>query len=223
MKESRSLRRCLGACVALLLTLASLVAACGGSPAQTQPTVYRLKLSSHIPAQAPPARALEEWTQKVEQATGGRVQFTIYPAETLAKGREALQATEDGVCDVAIINLAYVAKQWSLNSVVTLGSIVFPRDRGTEIWGQLLQRFPQMAAEMSGVKILGKSVATSTSLHVKGREVRVPADLKGLRIAALGDSAFLMQAAGAVFFLDQEQIVVVVGALRAQEAGTIAI
>ena len=109
--------------------------------------------------------------------------------ETLAKGREALQATEDGVCDVAMINLAFVAKQWSLNSVVTLGSLVIPNDRGTELWDRLLERFPEMAAEMGTVKVLGKSVATTTSLHVKDKEVRVPADLEGLKIAALGDSA----------------------------------
>jgi TRAP-type C4-dicarboxylate transport system substrate-binding protein len=197
VKRSRSLRWWASLCAALVLGLGLASPACGG-PAGADGQVFKLKLSSHIPASAPPARAIKEWTEKVTAATGGRVQFTIYPSETLAKGREALQATEDGVCDVAMINLAYVAKQWSLNSVVTLGSLVMPNDRGTEIWNQLLARFPQMTAEMGSVKVLGKSVATTTSLHTKGKQVRVPADLKALRIAALGDSVFLVQAAGAI-------------------------
>jgi TRAP-type C4-dicarboxylate transport system substrate-binding protein len=187
--------RAVALALAAALTLA--VTGCGEADG-TSGQVFKLRLSSHIPAGAPPARAIKEWTEKVGEVTGGRVQFTIYPSETLAKGREALQATEDGVCDVAMINLAYVAKQWSLNSVVTLGSLVMPNDRGTEIWNQLLEEFPEMAAEMDSVKVLGKSVATTTSLHTKGEQVRVPADLKDLKIAALGDSVLLVEAAGAI-------------------------
>jgi TRAP-type C4-dicarboxylate transport system substrate-binding protein len=183
--------------LALLPAPGVLVTSCGGEAPGTSGQVYTLRLSHHIPATAPPARALKEWTEKVTEATNGRVQFAVYPSETLAKGREALQATEDGVCDVAMINLAYAAKQWGLNSVVTLGSLAIPNDKGTEVWTQLLQRFPEMAAEMGSVKILGRSAATTTSLHVKDKEVRIPADLKGLKIAALGDSVLLVQAAGA--------------------------
>ncbi len=141
--------------------------------------------------------AIQEWADKVTEATGGRVHFTIYPAESLAKGREALQAVEDGVCDLAVINLAYAAKQWNLNTVVTLGCLAMPDEGGIEIWDELQRKFPEMAAEMASVKVLAKSVVTSTSLHVKDKEVRVPADLQGLRIAALGDSVLLVQAAGA--------------------------
>ena len=172
--------------------------ACGGEQVDSPDAVYHLKLSHHIPPAAPPARALEEWAHKVEEATDGRVQFTIYPSETLAQGREALEATESGVCDVAMINFAYVGKRWSLNSVISLGSVAMPSDRGAEIWDELQERFPEMAGEMGSVKVLGKSVSTSTSLHVAGKEIHVPDDIKGLTIAALGDSAFLVESAGAI-------------------------
>jgi TRAP-type C4-dicarboxylate transport system substrate-binding protein len=186
------------ACVALAALLAAYTAACGGGQSESADTVYTLRLSHHIPSSAPPARALEEWTRKVEEATGGRVQFVIYPAETLAKGRDALRATEDGVCDVANINFAYVGKRWSLNSVISLGSVAMPSGEGSEIWDQLQEHFPELAGEMGSVKVLAKSVSTSTSLHVKGQEIRVPDDIRGLKIAALGDSAFLVESAGAI-------------------------
>jgi TRAP-type C4-dicarboxylate transport system substrate-binding protein len=187
------------ACAAVVLTaLGALMSSCGSESTPASDKVYELRLSHHIPPNAPPAKAIEAWTKRVQEATGGRVHFTVYPSETLAKGREALQATEQGVCDVAMINLAFVGEQWGLNSVVTLGSVAMPSERGTEIWDRLIDKFPEMAREMSSVKILGKSVATSTSLHTQGVEIHVPADLKELKIAALGDSTALVQAAGAI-------------------------
>ncbi len=188
----------IGWCAALVLLVGMWTTACAADPPDAADTVYTLRLSHHIPPTAPPARAIEEWARKVEQATDGRVQVTIYPSETLASGREALQATEDGVCDVAMLNFAYVGRRWSLNSVISLGAVAVPSDRGTEVWDRLQERFPEMAAEMGSVKILGKSVATSTSLHVKGKEIHVPDDIRGLKIAALGDSVFLVESAGAI-------------------------
>jgi TRAP-type C4-dicarboxylate transport system substrate-binding protein len=198
VRESKSVRWCVHLCAALLLVLGLFATVCGHDPTHGSDRVYRLKLSSHIPANAPPARVTQEWADKVAEATAGRVQFTIYPAESLAKGKEALQATEDGVCDAAMINLAYVAKRWSLNSVLTLGTLSIPEVKGVKVWDELAERFPEMRAEMSSVKILGKAVGTSTALHIKGRDVSVPADLKGLRIAALGESILLAQASGAI-------------------------
>ena len=112
--------------VALAVLLGVSTASCGQETARSTDGAYTLRFSHHIPAAAPPARALEEWAQKVEEATDGQVQFIIYPAETLAKGRDALRAVEDGVCDVANINFAYVDDRWSLNSVISLGSVAMP-------------------------------------------------------------------------------------------------
>lgn len=200
MKRYMSLRRHLYLCAfaLLMLMLCTLLPSCGGEIGMASDTIYELTLSHHIPPSAPPARAIQEWAEKVEEATNGRVRFTIYPSETLTSGREALQATEDGVCDAAMINLAFASGRWSLNSVVTLGSIAIPSGKGTEIWDALIDRFPEMATELGSVKILGKSVATSTSLHVRGLDIRVPADIAGLKIAALGDSVSLVQAADAI-------------------------
>lgn len=182
----------------LMLMFGTLLSSCDGETGGTSDITYELRLSHHIPPSAPPARAIQEWADRVEEATDGLVRFTIYASETLTSGREALQATEDGVCDAAMINLAFASGQWSLNSVVTLGSVAIPSGRGTEIWDALIDRFPEMAAELGSVKVLGKSVATSASLHVEDLDIRVPADIAGLKIAALGDSVSLVQAAGAI-------------------------
>ena len=189
-------------CLAWALALGLVVAACDRPAVQETPSepssaVYELKLCHHVPATAPPALAVQEWTEKVEEATGGRVRFTIYPAETLVKGEAVLAATQRGVCDVAMLNLAYAGQQLSLNSVFTLGSLAVPAESGTEIWGRLLERFPDMAAELSGVRVVGKSVSTGTGLHVAGKEIHVPDDIKGMKIAAMGDRLSVLRTAGA--------------------------
>ncbi|MCE5254812.1 MAG: TRAP transporter substrate-binding protein DctP [Actinomycetia bacterium] len=159
--------------------------------------MYELRLSHHIPPAAPPALAIQEWAERVEEATGGRVKFTIYPSESLAKGGQVLWATQRGICDVAMLNLAYAGQQLSLNSVFTLGSLAVPSESGTEIWDRLLGRFPEMEAELSGVRVLGKSVSTSTAIHVRDKELHVPDDVSDMKIAAMGDRLSAVQAAGA--------------------------
>jgi TRAP-type C4-dicarboxylate transport system substrate-binding protein len=53
-----------------------------------------------------------------------------------------------------------------------------------------------MLKEFEGVNVLFHTVTTTTSLHTK-KAVRVPDNTKGMKIAAMGDSIKILQAAGA--------------------------
>jgi TRAP-type C4-dicarboxylate transport system substrate-binding protein len=154
-------------------------------------------LSHHLPLAAPAAKALDEWTKKIEASTNGGVKFTIYPSETLAKGREAYSATVGGICDVAFVNLVYESSKWGLNGVINQPTLLVPTDeRGTKIWNKLLEKYPQMVNEFAGVKVLSNVVGMTTSIHTKA-PVRVPADIKGMKMAAMGDSLVILRTAGA--------------------------
>jgi len=181
-------------CLLLLLPVGALMTAC--APA-TPTQVFELKLSHHLPPTAPAAKALDEWTKKLEASTNGGVKFTIYPSESLAKGREAYSATKGGICDVAFVNLVYESSKWSLNNVLTLATLPVPTDkRGTEIWNKLWKKYPETLNEFEGVKVLSNVVGMTTSIHTKD-PVRVPNDIKGMKMAAMGDSLTILQTAGA--------------------------
>jgi TRAP-type C4-dicarboxylate transport system substrate-binding protein len=63
----------------------------------------------------------------------------------------------------------------------------------TEIWTELQKKFPQMAAEFKGVKVLWHYITMPMTLHFTKKTVRVPADMKGLKIEAAGPLAAAMK------------------------------
>jgi TRAP-type C4-dicarboxylate transport system substrate-binding protein len=199
MKRSRSLRRFVWLGAALALVLAVLTAACEDTSPDAPARVYELRISHHLPPATPLAVVLEEWARKVQEQTGGRVKFTIYPSGSLVGSKQALEATEHGVCDVAFVNLTFAADRWSLNTVLTLGTLKVPSERGAEIWDQLWERFPEMKLEIEdSVHVLAKSISKTDSIHVVDREIHVPEDIKGLKIAGMGESLSVLRQAGAV-------------------------
>jgi TRAP-type C4-dicarboxylate transport system substrate-binding protein len=51
------------------------------------------------------------------------------------------------------------------------------------IYPQLLEKFPQLKAEYRGLMIYGISAITPSQISTAGKEVRVPSDLKGMKIS----------------------------------------
>jgi TRAP-type C4-dicarboxylate transport system substrate-binding protein len=59
---------------------------------------------------------------------------------------------------------------------------------GTEIYNQLLNKFPELRAEYKGVKVLSARMGPAYQLHFPKKEVRVPEDLKGMKLISVGGS-----------------------------------
>ena len=64
----------------LIGTAAGTVALAAPAIARAQDTTT-LRVHQMLPAQATiPAKAIEPWAQRVEEASGGRIKFELYPA-----------------------------------------------------------------------------------------------------------------------------------------------
>ena len=162
-----------------------------------QAKTIELSFSHHLPPMVPVAKAFEQWAKRIEADTDGRVAITIYPSGTLSKESDAYASTVGGICDISFISNSYERKRWALNQIVNLLDLPIPTDaRGTEIWDRLWEKYPVMLTEYEGVKVLSHSVNMSASIHTQ-KEIRVPADIKGMKIAALGDKIKLLQNVGA--------------------------
>jgi TRAP-type transport system periplasmic protein len=62
---------------------------------------FNFRLAHHYPDVHIQAGPLREFVEEVEQNSGGRISFDVYPSETLVSGREVLEAVEGGVVDLA--------------------------------------------------------------------------------------------------------------------------
>jgi len=80
------------------------------SPAPTpapEPEVIELRFAHHNPPQgSTTVKFIDPWAKQVEEATNGRVKMTMYPAQTLAKSMEMIEALQGGVADVGWLTMA---------------------------------------------------------------------------------------------------------------------
>jgi TRAP-type transport system periplasmic protein len=171
------------------------------TPASAQ-SVIKLTLAHHYPA--PPSvvgQAFLNWAQRIEQQSNGRVKIAIYPAATLIVPKDQYDALAGGVADMGVLSMHFNPQHFQLGSIIYgVVGLSFPniqvRDR---VFQELLAKFPEMRAELKGVKVLFMVCQPPNCLQfVKRMAVHSPADIKGLRIAAPAGYFPILRAWGAV-------------------------
>lgn len=149
------------------------------------------------PAQAPKSRYIQEVAKEITDATGGLVTFTFYWSNSLMPQGELFKGIQEGVADICYfpldINIAPLS--WGMCGLPFMG--VPNMEKGTQIWWDLYDEFPQVRAEWEGVKIMSSSMMPPQQLHTTGKVVRVPNDLRNMKVIASGETAKVVAAAGA--------------------------
>lgn len=162
--------------------------------------VIELKFGHHIPTASDNHKLFVAYAEKVGKETQGRVKITVYGSGTLIRMEDCLTSVRGGVCDIGFAAYTYEANKLGLNNVMRDPTLNIPSDEiGLRIWTALRNKFPEMRAEEEGFKLLMRSVNTSggENIHTTGKKIRLPSDMKGMKIIATGDSTIAMKAAGA--------------------------
>lgn len=150
------------------------------SPAVSQ--VIELTINNHNPPPSSVSKSWEAWIKRVEEQSKGRLKLTIHHGGSLLPEKDAYRGTKTGVVDMA----HYVLDRregFSLSTVTTLPFLGMPGQlEAGQLWMDLLNKFPAMAKEWDGVKIIGIFMMPPTHIHNRKKEVRTPADLKGMKI-----------------------------------------
>ena len=161
--------------------------------------VTELRFAIHTPPGSVIHTIVSLWAKEVGEKTGGRVKVTVFPAQSLVHLKDIFPATTKGICDVGFASLQLDASRYPLSLVTGLGIMGWPASGQvpTEIWTELQKKFPQMAAEFKGAKVLWHYITMPMTLHFTKKIVRVPEDMKGLKIEAAGPLAAAMKFFGA--------------------------
>ncbi len=160
--------------------------------------VTELKFTTTVPEVSTLGRAQKAWIEKVEKDAGGRLKIIPYWANSMFRPREIFRGALDGQADlcywVPIIDIGLMP----LNSVMWLPMMGWPSVWAqSSIYSQLLKKYPQLAEEYRGLMVYGITSITATHISTIKRQVRVPADLRGMKITpATDDLAKMMIAAG---------------------------
>lgn len=175
------------------------------TPATPAPApVIELKYGHQNPPGAwSTVRFSEAWAKAVEEATKGRVKITMYPAESLFKSNEAIEATIGGISDVSWATVGFFGQRFALTLVMAIpficltegkidGKIVSSGFINSHIMQELYDTVPEIQAEWKDVKMINLVTTSSTFLGTSKKPVRNMNDMQGLKVREAGGYAVEM-------------------------------
>jgi TRAP-type mannitol/chloroaromatic compound transport system substrate-binding protein len=91
--------------------------ALGTTTAQAQDVT--LRLSHWLPPQhAVPQTGMKEWMESITEASGGSIQFEVFPAQQLGAAPDHYDMTRDGIADIGYANPGYNAGRFPVFELV---------------------------------------------------------------------------------------------------------
>ncbi|MBM4763360.1 TRAP transporter substrate-binding protein DctP [Bacillus sp. B15-48] len=141
------------------------------------------------------------YMDKVTELTDGKIQFEWYPSQQLGASGDYIQLTRDGVADIAMYTTSVYANELSLgNRVTALPGIYDNSYEGSMAFHAVSQQSPMIDEFLKhGVRPLLAATSPTFNLYTKGTEIKVPSDLKGLRVrTSAGTLSELIQAAASI-------------------------
>jgi len=155
------------------------VALAGTASAQEFTFKLHHMLSAKAPAQT---QMLEPWAKAVEENSGGRVKIELFPSMTLG-GRppELVQQARDGVVDLVWTVNGYTPGLFPRTEVMELPGVYLNDTRAANL--ALFDMFESdLKEEYKGLEVMWLHVHAGQGIMTVDKEVRAPADFKGLKV-----------------------------------------
>lgn len=160
-----------------------------------------LKWSDHAPPVAGGNVFIKnEWVPSVNEQIakiGYKLDITYYHSSSLYKYTDQVQALEDGLIDFTTYVPSWEAARSPLHEVVTMPLMGFEDSwAASRMWFELQKTIPEFGAEFSKYKEICHWQPMPSILNAN-KVMRVPADLKGVKIISSGMMADLLRSIGA--------------------------
>ena len=134
-----------------------------------------------------PVHAVQPWAKQVEKATKGEVKIQIYPSQTLCKGKDAWNATKNGIADIGWCFHGYWPGLTSLADIISLPALPFTTaEKGSEVLWKLYKKFPSIQKQFQDNQVLLVYTSTPYMLITTKKQVKTLEDMKGLKIRMTG-------------------------------------
>ena len=197
---------CLVALLIMVIAAAG-IAGCGDGDEGTTGETFTLTFSMMSPPTAANSAVLNDFTfPEIEERSDGRIQIEPYWSGSLLTGGETLRGVGEGIADMGFVYAAYTPAQLPLNCA-PLGAyptIKMTAADGLEIFGDLVDEWPEMTAELEmwGVRFLGLDSSHNQCLFstkpmrtlddLKGKKIRVHSAYMGEAVEAAGATAVFL-------------------------------
>lgn len=179
----------------------ALAAAIAFGVGSAQAETITLKLSHFVPPQHAFHKWVVGWTQKIEQESGGRLKFEIYPnGQLVGPPNRQFDAARNGITDIAFCLHGVTPGRYPMTELANL-PFTWPSSGANlpEMAKRMTELAPKyLAAEHTGLHILFMSMANPVVIYSKV-PIKTLDDFKGKKIRyASITNKFLLDALGAV-------------------------
>ena len=157
-----------------------------------------IKVADWNPENRATSRLKVDWARKIEERSDGKVKFTFFFSGSLGGFRESYRTMLEGVADICFWAHGVIPKIHALNEVVTLPFMGWDRPMLTRICHDLPEKFPEFDKEYEGAKNLYIDAHTAYVFSMREKGVRVPDDLRNMKILAPANGRRLVDAIGGV-------------------------
>jgi TRAP-type C4-dicarboxylate transport system substrate-binding protein len=140
-----------------------------------------LRLAHPWPGNSDISKGLSAWADSLTTASDGRIDVELYPAQTLSKAAKSYDAVISQIADVAATVQGYTANRFLLTQVVELPGVVDTAAQGSCVLQQLYDE-GDIKDEYQDTHVLFVWTNGPGHLHLKGKSVKKPEDMAGLRI-----------------------------------------
>ena len=135
------------------------------------------------PGAMPPTRILQPWCDKIAAESNNRMKCQVFPAMQLGgTPAQLIDQAKDGVADIVFTLPGYTAGRFPIMEVFELPFITSTAEAGSKAAWDFYLKHGQK--EFAGVKPLMFAVHDDGYIHTRDRQVKVMADMKGLKMRA---------------------------------------
>jgi TRAP-type C4-dicarboxylate transport system substrate-binding protein len=151
-----------------------------GQQALAKEDVYILKCVSPYPSRHPSiVNGVMPWINELKQKSNGRLIVQFYEPNTLTPMDESWAAVKSGIADIAF---HANRNQFPLSDVAAMPFMFKSAEAAALTLWELINEFPEMAAEYEGAKLMWAFTSAEYQLHTKKIKVRSLSDIKGKKI-----------------------------------------
>lgn len=152
------------------------------TPGASAQQKFEMKVGHFTPAQHPVSVWFQQWADKIEKDSGGRITTKVFPGAQLGPPPIYYDAARTGQLEAAWFLSGGTPGRFPLTELINLPYMVGSAEIGAKVLNDPELRAKYLDAEHKGVRLLTLFTHQPGQIHTTKKAIRTLDDMKGLRL-----------------------------------------